>query len=333
MVAQLDRDYVALGIGRAVRRLISYACFEGRPATTRGRWTNPAVFALLRALAALPGERAPDRPVFITGLGRSGTTILGMLLSVHRDVGFLNEPKAMWHVIDPRQDINGNYGGASPVYRLTERDADSGARARARRLMTRYLAAVRAPRVVDKYPELIFRIGYVRALFPDARFIFIHRNGVDACRSIVHWSRRLGREAGGVVEDWWGRDDCKWHTLWSQLVAGDPQYAEIAALGPETLDHANRAALEWVVTMREGLRQAAQHGDVMTKVRYEDLLTAPESTLNDLLRTCGLPPDPDVIRYAKGRLSEPPGSPEVAELLPPVRRCFDQTMAEFGYAT
>ncbi len=102
MIAQIDREYLSYGFARTARRLASYGLYEGRPLTTKGRFINPLVFTWLNILAALPGEPVVRQPIFITGLGRSGTTILGILLSVHREVGYLNEPKALWHVIDPR---------------------------------------------------------------------------------------------------------------------------------------------------------------------------------------------------------------------------------------
>lgn len=332
LVAQIDRPYLRLGAGRTLRRLLSYALFEGRPATTRGQWFNPVVFAWLRVLAAIPGRPTVDRPLFITGLGRSGTTILGMVLSVHADAGFLNEPKAMWHLIDPRQDVNGNYGSSRPRYRLQADDVDADMRQRAHRLFGRYLQGVGARRVVDKYPELIFRIEYVRALFPDARFVFIYRNGIDACQSIVKWSERLGRETNHGLEDWWGRNDCKWHTLWQELVLGDPAYADLAALPADALDHANRAAVEWVVTMREGMAQCQRHPDRILKLRYEDLLAEPSGQLERLLAHAELRDDGDVLRYAEGRLHENPAK-LLPTLLPPVRRWFDRTMSELGYPT
>ena len=43
---------------------------------------------------------------------------------------------------------------------------------RAAQMFGAYLTTTRSERLVDKYPELIFRVDFVRALFPDARFHF-----------------------------------------------------------------------------------------------------------------------------------------------------------------
>jgi hypothetical protein len=330
MVAQIDSDYVSYGCLRVIRRAASYAFFEGRPATTKGQVFNPVVFSFLRTLSVIPGSPSIARPIFITGLGRSGTTILGLLLSLHRDVGFLNEPKAIWHVIDPRQDVNGNYGGASVRYRMSSEDVSPNTRNTAHRIFGRYLGLVGSKRLVDKYPELIFRVPYVKSIFPDARIVFIYRNGVDACQSIVKWSKRLGRESNTGTEDWWGRNDSKWKNLWNELILGDDRYEDIFSLDPALIDHANRAALEWVVTMREGLLQDAALPGGLIKIRYESLLAHPEEELSRLLSACALERDEPVFSYARKRLYENP-SKAMPELLPPVKRWFDETMAELGY--
>lgn len=330
VIAQIDRDYLQLGPRALARRLTSYAFFEGRPLTTRGRWINPIVFTWLSFLAALPGHPRLHRPIFITGLGRSGTTILGILLSVHRDVAFLNEPKALWHVIDRRQDVNANYAINGGVFRLTAADVDRQLTDRAHRLFHRYRRLTGAARVVDKYPELIFRVEYVLSIFPDASIIFITRNGQDAVSSIVEWSSRRGQLSDRNVDDWWGRNDAKWHYFREQLVLSEPTLASIWNVASPHLDHANRAALEWIVTMREGIRQQARFPERFIRISYENLLCAPESELGRLQMACGLEPDPNVLRYAERRLYARPRR-QLPKLNEQVEVLFQDTMGLLGY--
>jgi hypothetical protein len=42
---------------------------------------------------------------FIIGFGRSGTTILGQLFSIHNNVNYFLEPYHLWSVIDPMTDV------------------------------------------------------------------------------------------------------------------------------------------------------------------------------------------------------------------------------------
>jgi len=332
MIAQIDREYLNYGAARALRRIASYGLYEGRPLTTKGRFINPLVFAWLHTLAAVPGKPEVNQPVFITGLGRSGTTILGILLSLHHKVGYLNEPKALWHVIDARQDINGNYSCSGARFRLGAVDATAEIACRAQRLFARYLGLTGARRVVDKYPELIFRVSYVQKLLPDAKFIFITRSGADAVPSVVKWSERLGVQSGGHTDDWWGRDDIKWNYLREQLILGDAAYESIWPVVTPDLDHANRAALEWIVTMREGLAQSQRYPDAVVRIAYEDMLKNPAGELERLQRLCGLEPDPAVADYARKRLYDNPAK-DWPDLHPAVDALFRATMQELGYAT
>jgi hypothetical protein len=332
MLAQIDNTYLSYGYIRTARRIMSYALFEGRPLTTKGRWFNPVAFTCLRSLANLPGKPKIKQPIFITGLGRSGTTILGILLSLHHRVGYLNEPKAIWHLIDPRQDLNANYSSEGGVYRLSASDVTPNTRRKALRMFARYLSLVGADCLVDKYPELIFRVDYVRAIFPDAKFIFITRSGADAVPSVVQWSKRLGIKSGGDTDDWWGRNDIKWHYLCEQLLLNDTKYESVWSLATADLDHANRAALEWILTMREGLEQEKNHPDSVIRVAYEALLADPVGELVRLQQQCGLEPDPAVADYAKKRLYDNPAKGWPA-LHPAVDTLFKATMKDLGYDT
>lgn len=330
MIAQVDRKYLSYGLGRTIRRIISYGLYEGRPLTTRGQIINPLVFAWLRLLAALPGTPKVDRPIFIMGLGRSGTTILGILLSLHRSIGYLNEPKALWHVIDVRQDVNGNYSSTGAQFRLGAEDVCPDIKLRAHRLFGRYLALSGANRVVDKYPELIFRVPYVRKLFPDAKFVFITRNGRDVIASVVKWSERRGIESGSHTDDWWGRDDLKWNYLREQLILTDRTYQSVWPLATPDLNHADRSALEWIVTMREGLTQTQRFPEAVIRIGYEALLANPTEELAKLQRFCDLAPDPIVADYAMSRLYRSPTRSSLA-LHPEIDILLQDTMVRLGY--
>ena len=307
MIAQINPNYIKTRPMKAVTRFMSYALFEGRPLTTKGRWINPLVFSILKTVSKHKNRyKSVEKPIFILGTGRSGTTILGIVLSMHRDIGYLNEPKAIWHVIYPYEDIIGSYSRGEANYRLTDEDATDDIRHRAAQMFGAYLTATCSKRIVDKYPELIFRVDFVRALFPDARFIFLVRNGWDTCHSIANWSKRLGIEVNGEKHDWWGVDDRKWRLLVEQLVKTDPIFSEFADEVKGFERHLDRAAVEWVVTMREGLRLMQNSADCVQLVRFEDLTAAPDETLAKLCDFCELPPDSTFREYARQTLHPVP---------------------------
>jgi hypothetical protein len=307
MVAQLDSRFIRTAPGRALSRLVGYTLFEGRPATTAARWWNPVVFANLH-FAASRSATPTDRPIFIVGMGRSGTTLLGRILAAHPDVGFLNEPKAMWHVVRRDEDIIGSY--ASPpggrLY-LDATDADRETAARCRALFGWYLRLSLSRRVVDKYPELVFRSEFVRAIFPDARFLVAVRSPWSTLRSVSGWSRSHGDETA----NWWGVEDYKWNVLWVQAVVAQSENADIAALGlASEEDHGVRAAVEWVVTMRRAAELAERDPESFL-VRYEELATRPGRTVAEILRFCDLPPSRRTVAYAEAIVSADDRSAEI----------------------
>ncbi len=331
MIAQLNAAYLKTRPMKAVTRLMSYALFEGRPVTTKGRWINPIVFSLLKTCAATKHRYAvPEKPIFILGTGRSGTTILGIVLSMHRHVGYLNEPKAIWHLIHPHEDVIGNYSQDPATYRFTAEDATDPIRHRAAQLFGAYLTATRSKRLVDKYPELIFRVDFVRQLFPDARFIFLVRNGWDTCHSIANWSERLGVHINGEKHDWWGVDDRKWRLLVSQLVKTDPHLAPVAARIERFAEHRDRAAVEWTVTMREGLRVMETDPPDLYRLRFEDLCADPDAAISALATFCELSTDTTFHDYACRTLQPvPPRTP--FDPPPEIAPLFHETMAALGY--
>lgn len=331
MVAQLDSLYIRTSPRKALARLISYAFFEGRPLTTKGQWINPLLSSLFAIQKRLPQLRAVHKPIFIIGTGRSGTTILGTLLSMHREVGFLNEPKALWHAIYPQEDLVGSYSRGPAKYRLTSREASERVHQTAHRLFGAYLAVIASKRVVDKYPELVFRVPFVKTLFPDAKFIFLVRNGWDTCQSIEGWSQRQGVQVQTEQHDWWGADNRKWELLWEQIIVTDEELKDILP-EREPLEHPlNMAVLEWIVSMQEGLRCMNQFPGCIHKLRYEDLVSQPRTTLTQVLQFCELPPDERFLNYASQRLA-PVASRGTFEFHPALRPHFDKLMKALDYS-
>ena len=330
MIAQIDALYLRTRPLKGLSRLISYALFEGRPLTTKGRWINPLVFSLFEIEKRLPQIRKVEKPIFIIGTGRSGTTVLGVVLSMHKDVGFLNEPKAMWYSIFPGEDIIGSYSREPAKYRLDSSDATDEIKTFAHRIYGAYIAATCSKRVVDKYPELIFRISFVRAIFPDAKFLFLVRNGWDTCHSIKRWSKCLGVEIKGEIHDWWGVDNRKWNLLISQVVAADPKFVNIINEVKAINDHQNMAAVEWIVTMREGIKLTQNLPNHLHMVRYEDLATNTEKTLLNIIDFCELSYDKKFFDYAH-KIVSPAEAKKPFEIHPILKPIFDKTMAAAGY--
>jgi tetratricopeptide (TPR) repeat protein len=123
------------------------------------------------ARAAESGTRT-EKPLFVVGMYRSGTTLVEQILSSHPDVTAGGE-LAVWGPealeIDP---ATGDFAAAR-----TQAD------------IARYLARLDkigpgAARVTDKLPANFLRLGAIHALLPDARIIHCERDPIDVCLSI-----------------------------------------------------------------------------------------------------------------------------------------------------
>jgi len=312
LIAQIDMTYIKTRPTRLWSRMFSYTFFEGRPLTTRGQWINPILFKLFSLQQRLPPMRNVKAPIFILGTGRSGTTILGVVLSMHRDVGFLNEPKAIWAALREDEDLIGSYHRGDARYRLNASDASPALIDSAHHIYGAYLRLTMTQRVVDKYPELIFRVPFVRQIFPDAKFIFLSRDGWDICASIEYWSSRLGTQVNGDTHDWWGVNRRKWNLLIDQIIPEHRDLAPHADALRKLTDQRAMAATEWIVTMREGMRLLEELPADVLHVPYGRLCADPERMCAQIAEFAGLTYDPVFIDYARTTLTLPKPKNEFA---------------------
>jgi tetratricopeptide (TPR) repeat protein len=149
---------------------------------TRSRYDRAAMTQrVTRTLAAFDrstlealgsAELASERPVFVVGMPRSGTSLTEQILASHPEV----------------------HGAGELLYWIFAADAEREAAPEQRaativRLGRDYLEGIaplapHASRVVDKLPVNFRHIGLIRAALPGARFIHLERNALDTCLSI-----------------------------------------------------------------------------------------------------------------------------------------------------
>lgn len=116
-----------------------------------------------------------ERPVFVVGMPRSGTTLVEQVIAAHPDAygaGELSNLSTIGAVPD------GTYPDNVAV--LTEEDISDLA---ARYLADYPAAAAEARKVVDKTPGNALALGMIALMFPNARIIHCSRDPMDTCWS------------------------------------------------------------------------------------------------------------------------------------------------------
>lgn len=119
-------------------------------------------------------DTSSDRPVFIVGMWRSGTTLAEQILASHPAVFGAGE-LTFWP-----------FAAATYGQSLTNGGADENG---LRGLANDYLTllgelSADALRVVDKMCSNFLHLGLIHAVFPNARIIHMRRNPMDTCLSI-----------------------------------------------------------------------------------------------------------------------------------------------------
>jgi len=114
-----------------------------------------------------------NKPIFIIGAARSGTTMLGEIMENHPDLAYWLEPKYIWKYGNPNTKSDVRYGN----------EVTPDIRNYIVNKFGKHLKKNRKKRFLDKTPSNTFRVGFIHKIFPDAMFVNIIRNGNDVTLS------------------------------------------------------------------------------------------------------------------------------------------------------
>lgn len=237
-----------------------------------------------------------ETPVFIVGMERSGCEVLHRLLSRHPEVAWLSTPLAeryphraevhrrLLRVVElplignvfrarfgPGEAYafweHGFHGFTDPCRDLVRGDVTLKAKRELPRAVASVLTA-RRHRFVAKISGWP-RIGFLDEVFPDARFVHVHRDLHAVANSVLDGDEWWG---------WRGPENWRWGALTEEQIAEweecDRSFVALAGLEIRILGEAMRKARAQV--------EAARVRDV----RYEDLCDDPLAVLRDLVEFC-----------------------------------------------
>ena len=175
-----------------------------------------------------------DRPIFIVGPHRSGTTLLYEMLSEHPELGYFNIANrrfpdlpffahTMTRLGTPDKPME-----AQKIWdrfwhceddRMGAEDATPEAIAWYRKTASRVLRLRNASRFLAKYPRLSLRVGWIDTVFPGTLFVHIVRDWRAVVSSTLAGRRKRESKGGG----WYGARIPGWKEMGSlppEIVAG-----------------------------------------------------------------------------------------------------------------
>lgn len=227
-------------------------------------------------LPAYAAGRELDRPVFIIGAPRSGTSVLySVLRSAPAFAHWPGEAHEVWEA-DYHPALR---GWGSNV--LTAADVDPKAAQRIKRAF--FLVAGSRRRLIDKTPRNALRVSFVDALFPDARYVHLVRDGRENVNSLINAWRtpryrtyRLPHSVEGVDPQWW---KFVLYPGWQEDASGPLEVV---------------CAKQWAASNEHALADLRAVADRAVRVRYEDLVDAPEAEVERVLGFLEVPFDDDL---------------------------------------
>ncbi|HYV35824.1 MAG TPA: sulfotransferase [Gemmataceae bacterium] len=158
-----------------------------------------------------PAANNSEVPVFVIGMPRSGTTLVGQILSSHSSVLGAGELRDLGLMVSSNARPNEPFGDC--VAHLAK---ESGPKLR--EISERYLSRLSklggsAQRVIDKMPDNFLLLGLIARMYPHARIIHCRRDPLDVCLSCYF------QNFGGVVYSWSLEDLGLYYREYERLMA------------------------------------------------------------------------------------------------------------------
>ncbi len=280
----------------------------------RVSFTRTARFA-----AALLQRQSFDRPLFILGAPRSGTTMVFRWLAGAPGFGALpREGHDLWRAYHhPRYTGWGSDAVGAGRLGLGER-----------RFAGAFLRSYFSERrFVEKTPENSLRVPYLLDLFPDARFLVVRRDPLATIRSMIAgWRDPHGRFRSYYVPEDLTIPGYPHRRQWCfALIEG---WRDLKA---EPIP--NIAAAQWktcaaaLTAARESVGQ-----QIWMEIRLEDLLENPAKVAGDVYRFAGIDPDAGIAAKLAHLVRNPvyasasqPSDDEVQLVAPSLAGLCEQT--------
>lgn len=228
-----------------------------------------------RHIPVLRHWRAPTpivAPIFIVGSPRSGTSILGKVLGHQGDVRYLSEARPFWFAAFP--ELNNSWwhwrdGEPKGRIYLDQTAFDPEVKALLDRDFGWALRFSGRDRLMEKMPINLFRVRWLRAMWPDAKFIHIIRDPFATTSS--------------KVASWPIDDEARFPGIALRRKMFADLFPEITPILATITTSYEWYLLEWRMYAQEGERLMSMFPHSYLIVRLEDLQRNPKEAL---MRIC-----------------------------------------------
>ena len=242
-------------------------------------------------------------PIILLGNTRSGTTIVQQVIGTHPEVVEWYEPRTLWLYADPGRHHD----------EFDESDATDKVKRYIRSQFLKYQKQHGDRIVMEKTPANILKISYVRAIFPEATYLFMVRNPLSFISSVeLKWQRTLSMKGirrrlqstpptqlhyylGRLISDQISKRVLrqKYRSVWGPRYKGMDQ--DLA-----TEDLLVVIARQWAVCSRKAEAALAkfESGRVL-RLRYEDFVVDPIPDVERICAHAGLEMTKEMVAAAK----------------------------------
>lgn len=245
-----------------------------------------------------------NKPIFLIGAARSGTTFLGDIIASHNDVAYWIEPKYIWNY----SNRNKNHDIRHPE------EATSKVKKYIINKFLKFVLKNDANRFLEKTPSNCFRIPFIFQIFPDGKFVNLIRDGRDVAFSAKKkWTskpdktallrRLLHLEIPIVDLPFYGkeffRDVIGRQLLPSKEFVWGPKFRGIYQL-KDQMSLLELCAIQWKQSVKTSLDDLSSlPNNQVLHVKFEDILKKPATTIIEILDFMELPIQNSIIDYAK----------------------------------
>jgi hypothetical protein len=251
----------------------------------------------------MSGQLKP--PIILFGNFRSGTTLLHKLISTHPTVVPLYEPVGLWLYADPGRGHD----------EFDETDATDKVKLYIRNEFLKYQLQHGDRIIVEKTPHNILRIPYVRAIFPEAHFLYIVRDPLSFVSSVeLKWQQPATRKRivkrfkstpvtqlhhylKRFLNQQWNNRILrrKYLSVWGPRYKGIEDEDDLKAENLMTV-----IARQWSRASSKAEKDLAHFEDGrILRLRYEDFVQDPISDMKRICDHCGLQMTSDMAKTAK----------------------------------